>query len=101
MFMLVTSFALYSCTKENKIVVRYGQTQCSDKWGYGNNDTETVQKMVVYLKAKGITVSSPNLSSAPADFISCLACTCPSGRVFTVTASGGDEEKLKAEGFNK
>ncbi|HET9055897.1 MAG TPA: hypothetical protein VFN30_03515 [Chitinophagaceae bacterium] len=97
-FILVLLIALFSCTKEKKVVMRYYQTQCNDKWGYGSNDTETIQNMVTYFKDRGIIIYSPSLSLPDGSYI-CRACICPTNRKFAVSVEEDNVERMIAEGF--
>jgi hypothetical protein len=96
----VACFLLLACDKEQTTVVYfYGQTGCADVWGYGATDAETKEKLTTYLLNNGIKAQRVTLSQPPAGFISCLACTCPTGRTFAIVINKVDEEKLKALGF--
>lgn len=82
-------------------VYLYNQTQCSDKWGYGQADGEMAKKLKTYLESKQITVISITITSPPGDMVVCQACSCSTGRVFKVVVAESDLDKLKAEGFHQ
>jgi hypothetical protein len=101
---------LVGCKKNNDVIkynpvdsesaIYYrGQTQCSDEWGYAREDSRTKLMLQDYLKTKGITVTILDLTTAPNDLVVCAACSCPSGRVFVISAKKTDDAKLKVLGF--
>lgn len=91
---------LGSCDKTPEKAFVYSQTQCADKWGYGQTDGETMTKLRTYLISKQIVVTSIAIIYPVGDMVVCQACGCPTGKRFKVTVPEEDELKLKAEGFN-
>lgn len=100
-FAILITLGAVACTTEKKVTLQYDQTWCTDKWGYGQTDEETVTKLKTYLLSKGITVGNINFTIAPQDYMACKACYCPSGRKFVITINKSDADKLKAEGFHE
>ncbi|MBI1782324.1 MAG: hypothetical protein HYR66_13320 [Sphingobacteriales bacterium] len=91
---------LGSCNKTPEKAFFYNQTQCADKWGYGQTDEETIDKLRTYLTSQQIVVTNLAITYPVGNLIICDACSCPTGKRFKVTVPEEDELKLKAEGFN-
>ncbi len=91
---------LAGCAKEElatdkTITLAYAQTQCADPWGYGTDDV-VISKLRQYIDSAGL--SGPLLSISIKqvnDMAVCLACTCPTGKVFFVSVLASDELKQK------
>ncbi len=105
LFALVTilSFSfLTSCGDTEPVLpvldFRYDQTQCNDPWGYDQDDDKQVALLSAYLAERSIDVSDL-LFNGDQDIITCLACDCPTGKVFTLTVEEEDIEALEALGF--
>ncbi|RPD50698.1 hypothetical protein [Paracnuella aquatica] len=89
-------FAAFACNKnrsvllENKqlsadlVTYAYAQTQCADPWPASTDDNVTAQNVRRYLDSAGVPVSSVNIKKTALE-ASCLACTCPSGKIIYVT----------------
>jgi hypothetical protein len=97
---------LWACEKDEVVdssteTFLYTPTQCAEKWNFGQNDAETMANFKSYLKMEGIEILSMSIAKAPSDFVTCLACTCSSGRLVTVKANKDYSEKLTALKFNK
>ncbi len=98
---IITIAVFEGCTKnETDIVMRYGQTQCADQWGYGSSDDETKNKLGKFLDSAGISYSELNFTRKDLGVV-CLACICPSGGSFTLETTEPFVEKLIQLGFKK
>jgi hypothetical protein len=98
---LTILIALSACEKDMSITGSYvyGQTQCADKWQSGATTAETLTNLKYYLAGKGIEVADARLTDAPADRFYCMACSCPTGRVYIIKVNKGTKAQLEAEGF--
>ncbi|MES2795111.1 MAG: hypothetical protein V4683_04050 [Bacteroidota bacterium] len=82
----------------NDVFFSYSPTQCSEKWQFGANDTETLANIKLFLKENEIEVKTITISQ-PDGKIYCAACNCPSGRYIDLTADLIYLEKLKKLGY--
>jgi hypothetical protein len=74
------------------------QTQCSDPWGYGNNEAGTIDKLKHYLAAKNILPDRIELQNT-GQLNTCAACNCSKGSAFHVWAEPRYTDSLVKEGF--
>jgi hypothetical protein len=102
-FLIVTSALFISCTKgsdNNNVTMTYGQTQCSDKWGYGANDDETKTKLTQFLDSLRISYTDVKFAKTNPAAV-CLACICVTGGVFTLKTTEAYVNQLKDLGFTR
>lgn len=98
---ILTIAVFQACTKEeNGIVMKYSQTQCADQWGYGNSETETKDRLGIFLDSNYISYSELRFTKVNVGAV-CLACQCPSGGSFTLKTTEPFVEKLVQLGFKK
>ncbi|WP_210489941.1 hypothetical protein [Rufibacter aurantiacus] len=80
----------------------YSELQCNNNpWGYCNNNPDVKVCVKKYVQDQGLTVLEVGMTPAPADLITCAACSCPTGRTFKVRVAEQDVAKLLAAGFKK
>ncbi|MBC3539642.1 hypothetical protein ACFSC6_19155 [Rufibacter sediminis] len=80
----------------------YSELQCdSNPWGTCAPASDTNGCVKKYVQDQGFTVLDLTMTPAPADFVSCAACHCPTGRSFKVKVKEADAAKLLAVGFKK
>ncbi|WP_192822420.1 hypothetical protein [Rufibacter sp. LB8] len=79
----------------------YSETQCADPWGYCNKTPDKRVCVREYVENNGYTVQEISVTEPKDGYGTCLACTCPSGRVFKVKVAEQDVAKLLAVGFKK
>lgn len=72
----------------------YAQTQCADPWPSSADDNVTAQNVRRFLDSAGVPVSSVNIKKTSLE-ATCLACTCPSGKVIYVTAPNTQEVRAR------
>ena len=74
------------------------QTQCADPWGYGNTNSETIDKLKDYLSRKSVNLSNVEIQPT-GEYNVCTACTCSKGFSFHVWADQRYADTLTKEGF--
>jgi hypothetical protein len=99
-FIVAVLLMATSCKKESTVIIelKKKQTQCSDPWGYGATEQETVNRLKDYLAKKNILVIAISLKNTQ-DVAVCLACVCASGNTFYLQADEQYINALKLEGF--
>ncbi len=93
-----------SCKKESAldasgIIMEYSPSQCAEKWQNGTTKAETSLIITKYLKENNIFIKKISIIDPPLSFVSCQACTCPSGAKIVVTVDYTFESKLKTLGY--
>ncbi len=83
--------------QKEEVVLSYNQTQCADKWGYGNSDNLTIAKVARYLDSLKLYHSAITIKFDPNLQAVCLACTCTSGKIISVTTSSDITTRTKYE----
>lgn len=87
---------------KNEVWLQYDETKCANPWHleWFMKPTEEQLRSAVKsnLTSQGITILAI-ASTLENNFISCDACTCPSGRHFYVRTNSADIDKLKALKF--
>jgi hypothetical protein len=94
----------FTCNKNENILSKepgdslltfsYAQTQCADPWPASADDNVTAQNVRRFLDSAGVPVSSVNIKKTALE-ATCLACTCPSGKIIYVTAPNTQEVKAR------
>lgn len=91
--LLLVITSAWTCNKDSEIVAAkplptytYAQTQCADPWPTSADDSITGSNVRQYLKEKGVTVSFVSVKKT-SEAVTCMACTCPSGKTIYVGAS--------------
>lgn len=102
--LLITVFCLSGCLKDNTYTpttteVIYHQTFCSDPWGRADTDNNTLLDLSNFLSAQQIKVYSIRIDSIETAQ-TCLACTCTTGKIITITAPLDQRSSLLKIGFN-
>ncbi len=86
----------------NEVWMRYDETKCANPWHFEWFAKPTEEQILGAIKGD-LTGREINIleikSTTEKDFISCDACTCPSGTHFYVRVPKIDIEKLKALKF--
>ncbi len=96
---IVVSFI--ACIKSNgSIVMKYEQTQCADKWGYGANDNETKTRLSSFLDSAGIIYTDLKFAKVNPGAV-CLACNCVTGGLFTLETTEPFVAALTNFGFKR
>lgn len=91
---------LISCKKNGDIQMKYEQTQCADRWGYGTNDAHTKNLLGLFLDSAGIKYSNLELKRINSG-AACAACTCESGGLFSLTTTESFTTELIKLGFKR
>ncbi|ASV30437.1 hypothetical protein [Maribacter cobaltidurans] len=82
------------------VFVLYNQTNCSDPWGYSDDNKELEDKINNYLKEENIEISNVTINN-DGTAISCNACFCLSGKRIVGKVSRQDLESIKEFGFEE
>ncbi len=96
-FILIISL---SCKKQKLIgdkyiTLSYKQTSCADAWASGSNDSITLKNLANYLNSYNLYIASLFIKQDSGYTISCLACTCKTGK--TIYVSTFDNDSAKAQ----
>ncbi len=97
---LVVMFVAVSCSKNGNIKMAYAQTQCNDKWGYGNNEQETLNKLGMFLDSLQIRYRNLTFKKLNPTAV-CEACNCESGGLFILETTDHFVDRLTGLGFRK
>ena len=93
-----------SCSNDDDskedVFVLYNQTNCSDPWGYSDDNNELADKINNYLKAENIEISNVTIDNN-GTAISCNACFCLSGKRIIGKVSRQDLNNIKEYGFQE
>jgi hypothetical protein len=84
------------------VTLKYAQTQCADPWRTGASDSETLAHINHYLDSLNLYVADLTLKKE-GDPVTCLACTCITGKVIYVSTLNSEamKEKYLALGFRQ
>lgn len=78
--------------------LKYLQTHCADRWGYGPTDEATIHKTQRYLDSLGLPPQQLLLQAENSPEL-CLSCGCKTGKVFHVRSEELKVPQYEALGF--
>jgi len=81
----------------NAYTLKYRPTQCETlPWGNVSDETAITN---YYLANYNVVLDAVEVTAAPAGFVSCQACGCPTGQTIIVTTNTAGKAILKADDF--
>lgn len=85
-------------SESNLISVFYNETQCSDPWGFSNEDPQLIENLEVYFDSLNVTLFEIEIVDLDLQIV-CSACDCPSGRRINALVEDDQLDIVTGKGF--